>query len=205
MRTLVRRVNEWDAPSMLKVYKHYVGDTNIAPDTVLPTIAEFVQRIDKYTYGWGWVMGEIDGETTGFCLLTENTYEPANMFTAEIQLYVKPEYLRRGVGTSMYSLMFDMMRYGNKRKVYARIPLPNDAAVEFHKSWDFRKVEILEKAMEKNGKFYDVLVMEKELEPVDPNAERPTKPYLIESSDYEKARVKAGSLIKELTSKEAEK
>ena len=52
--------------------------------------------------------------------------------------------------------------------------------------------------MEKNGVKYDVLVMEKILSPVNPEAVRPTKPYLIDSADYEKARLRAGALIKEL-------
>lgn len=198
MRTLVRRINEWDAPTMLKIYKPYVDDSNATAETVLPTIAEYTQRIDKYTYGYGWIMSEIDGETAGFCLLNENRYEPENMFTAEIQLYVKPTLLRRGVGNSLYSMMFDIMQHGNKRKVYARIPLPNDAAVAFHKHWGFSEYEVEKEGMEKNGVKYDVLVMEKTLSPVDPNAARPTKPYLIDSADYERARLRAGALIKEV-------
>lgn len=198
MRTLVRRANEWDAPTMLKVYRPYVEGTNTTADEILPTIAEFVQKIDKYTYGWGWIMSEIDGETAGFCLLTENIYDPENMFTAEIQLFVKPELLRCGVGDSLYSMMLDIMNCGNKHKVYARIPLPNDAAVGFHRHWGFMEKEILTNGMVKNDVCYDVLVMEKELSPVNPEAVKPTKPFLIDSSDYEKARLKAGALIKEI-------
>ena len=41
MRTLVRRINEWDAPTMLKIYKPYVEDSNATAETVLPTIAEY--------------------------------------------------------------------------------------------------------------------------------------------------------------------
>ena len=89
MRVLVRRVNEWDAPTMLKVYEPYIK-SNATEDEVQPTIAEFVQRIDKYTYGTGWIISEIDGETGGFCLLTES--RPKDVFTNEIKLFVKPGY-----------------------------------------------------------------------------------------------------------------
>jgi L-amino acid N-acyltransferase YncA len=198
MRTLVRRTNEWDAPTMLKIYRTYVENSNSTPDEILPTIAEFVQKIDRYTYGWGWMISEIDGETAGFCLLTENSYDPENMFTADIQLFVNENMLRRGVGNSLYSMMLDVMEYGNKKTVYARIPLPNESAVSFHKHWGFTEKELIPAAMTKNGKAFDVLVMEKKLSPVDPQAKKPTKPFLIDSSDYEKARLKAGSLIKEI-------
>ncbi|MDO4458589.1 MAG: GNAT family N-acetyltransferase [Clostridia bacterium] len=199
MRTLVRIINEWDAPTMLKVYDRFI-DTNTCKDTELPTIAQFVQRIDRYTYGTGWIMSEIDGETAGFCLITENSYEPENLFTAEIQLWVKPELQRRRVGDSLYHMMFGIMELGNKKKVYARIPLPNDAAVAFHEHWGFTVKEKLEKAFEKNGEKYDVLVMEKNLNPEDPDADRPIKPMIVKldkSSQFRKLQIAAGDLIRE--------
>lgn len=197
MRTLVRRINEWDAPTMLKIYEPYVLGTHYTAEEHLPTIAEFVQRIDKYTYGRGFVMSEIDGETAGFCILTENRHDPEDLFTGEIQLFVKPEYLRRGVGSSLYSLMLDIMNFGNKRKVFAYIALPNPAAVAFHESRGFVPLKTEKEGLEKFGKKYDVLVMEKALSPIDPQAEKPIKPYLILTQDYEESRLKAGSLIKE--------
>ena len=196
MRVLVRRINEWDAPTMLKVYAPYVENSNSTKEEVLPTIAEFVERIDRYTYGFGWIMAEIDGETAGFCLLTENSYDPKNMFTGEIQLFVKSGFTRRGVGSALYSLMLDIMRYGNKKTVFARIPLPNEECVAFHKYWGFQEHEVIKNGLEKNGEYYDILVMKKELEPLEPEAIKPTKPFLIESEDYEAARIKAGMLIK---------
>lgn len=198
MRTLVRKANEWDAPTMLKVYNSYVGENNCSPDVELPTIADFVQRIDRYTYSRGWMICEIEGETAGFCLLTENREDEEDMFSAEIQLYVKDSILRHGVGSSLYSLMLDVMNYGNKRKVIARIALPNDRAVAFHKAWGFEEKRLEPGAFTKCGKSYDVLVMEKKLSPVDPEARKPTKPFLIDGSDFEKARVKAGEFIKEI-------
>ncbi len=197
MRTLVRRINEWDAPTMLKVYKPYVDNSHCTKEEVLPSIAEYVQRIDKYTYGRGWVMSEIDGETVGFCLLTEDE-DPNDFFNCTIELYVKEGFYRRGVGSSMYSLMIDIMQFGNKRGITAKIPLPNDEAVAFHKKWGFEEKEIIKDSFEKFGKSYDVLVMKKKLCPVDENAELPTKPYLIESRDYEASRIKAQELIKEV-------
>ncbi len=197
MRTLVRRINEWDAPTMLKILKPYVEKSNCIEDAVLPTTAQYVQKIDKYTYGRGWIMSEIDGKTAGFCLLTENRYAPEDLFSAEIEVYVGEDYLKRGVGSSLYSLMLDIMQYGNKREVYARIPLPNDIAVGFHKKWGFEEFDKEKEAFEKFGEKHDVLVMKKTLNPINCEVEVPTKPYLIKSADYEKARIKAGDLIKE--------
>ena len=192
MRVAVRRINEWDAPSMLKIYGPYVENTNCAPDATVPALADYIQRIDRYTYGRGWIMTEIDSVTAGFCLLTERGVEKGDLFTADIQLYVSPDYLRRGVGTSLYSLMLAIMHHANYRRVTAHINLPNDAAVSFHEKMGFRRVS------EQDG----VLLMARDIEPENPAAKRFTKPYLIENEDYERAREYAATLVRE--AKEAE-
>ena len=69
----------------------------------------------------------------------------------------------------------------------AHIPLPNDAAAAFHEKMGFRPVR------EENG----VLLMAREIEPENPDAERFTKPYLIENADYERAREHAATLVRE--------
>ncbi|MBQ2667448.1 MAG: GNAT family N-acetyltransferase [Clostridia bacterium] len=188
MKVAVRRINEWDAPSMLKVYAPYIENTHYTPDTEVPKLSEYIQRIDTYTYGRGWIMTEVDGVTAGFCLLTDRDVEKGDWFTADIQLYVSPKYLRRGVGTSLYSLMLDIMHHANYHRVTAHINLPNDAAVAFHEKMGFKKVE------EKDG----ILLMERAIEPEDPNAERFTKPYLIDNHDYERIREHAATLVREV-------
>lgn len=187
MRVAVRRINEWDAPSMLKIYAPYVENTNCTPDAAVPSLQDYIQRIDRYTYGRGWIMTEIDSASAGFCLLTERGVEKGDLFTADIQLYVAPEYQRRGVGASLYDLMLAIMHHANYRRVTAHVPLPNDAAAAFHEKMGFRPVR------EENG----VLLMAREIEPENPGAERFTKPYLIENADYERAREHAATLVRE--------
>ena len=41
----VRRVNEWDGPSMLKVYTPYTG-TPQAPENEPPELQDYIQRIE---------------------------------------------------------------------------------------------------------------------------------------------------------------
>ena len=152
MRVAVRRINEWDAPSMLKIYAPYVENTNCTPDAAVPSLQDYIQRIDRYTYGRGWIMTEIDSASAGFCLLTERGVEKGDLFTADIQLYVAPEYQRRGVGASLYDLMLAIMHHANYRRVTAHIPLPNDAAAAFHEKMGFRPVrEENGGAIDRNG------------------------------------------------------
>ena len=186
--TAVRRVNEWDGPSMLKVYTPYTG-TPAAPEREAPDLQAYVRRIDRYTYGLGWLLCEIDHQTVGFCHLSEDPAAPEDLFTVEFQLYVKQGMCRRHIGTALWELMRDMLEMGNRRRVVCRVHRENQAALAFFRAMGFVPLE--EKLPEEPEKLW----LAYHLRPWDPAAPKPTKPYLVEAADYEAAREKAAALV----------
>ena len=187
-RTAVRRVNEWDGPSMLKVYTPYTG-TTAAPEREAPDLQAYVRRIDRYTYGLGWLLCEIDHQTVGFCHLSEDPAAPEDLFTVEFQLYVKQGMCRRHIGTSLRDLMRDMLEMGNRRRVVCRVHRENQAALAFFQAMGFVPLE--GEPPEEPEKLW----LAYHLRPWDPAAPKPTKPYLVEAADYEAAREKAAALV----------
>ena len=187
-RTAVRRVNEWDGPSMLKVYTPYTG-TPAAPEREAPDLQAYVRRIDRYTYGLGWLLCEIDHQTVGFCHLSEDPAAPVDLFTVEFQLYVKQGMGRRHIGTALWELMRDMLEMGNRRRVVCRVHRENQAALAFFQAIGFVPLE--GEPPEEPEKLW----LAYHLRPWDPAAPKPTKPYLVEAADYEAAREKAAALV----------
>ena len=187
-RTAVRRVNEWDGPSMLKVYTPYTG-TTAAPEGEAPDLQAYVRRIDRYTYGLGWLLCEIDHKTVGFCHLSEDPAAPEDLFTVEFQLYVKQGMCRRHIGTALWDLMRDMLEMGNRRRVVCRVHRENQAALAFFQAMGFVPLE--GEPPEEPEKLW----LAYHLRPWDPAAPKPTKPYLVEAADYEAAREKAAALV----------
>lgn len=187
-RTAVRRVNEWDGPSMLKVYTPYTG-TPAAPEGEAPDLQAYVRRIDRYTYGLGWLLCEIDHQTVGFCHLSEDPAAPEDLFTVEFQLYVKQGMGRRHIGTALWELMRDMLEMGNRRRVVCRVHRENQAALAFFQAMGFVPLE--GEPPEEPEKLW----LAYHLRPWDPAAPKPTKPYLVEAADYEAAREKAAALV----------
>ena len=187
-RTAVRRVNEWDGPSMLKVDTPYTG-TPAAPEREAPDLQAYVRRIDRYTYGLGWLLCEIDHQTVGFCHLSEDPAAPEDLFTVEFQLYVKQGMCRRHIGTALWELMRDMLEMGNRRRVVCRVHRENQAALAFFQAMGFVPLE--GEPPEEPEKLW----LAYHLRPWDPAAPKPTKPYLVEAADYEAAREKAAALV----------
>ena len=187
-RTAVRRVNEWDGPSMLKVYTPYTG-TPAAPEREAPDLQAYVRRIDRYTYGLGWLLCEIDHQTVGFCHLSEDPAAPEDLFTVEFQLYVKQGMCRRHIGTALWELMRDMLEMGNRRRVVCRVHRENQAALASFQAMGFVPLE--GEPPEEPEKLW----LAYHLRPWDPAAPKPTKPYLVEAADYEAARERAAALV----------
>lgn len=187
-RTAVRRVNEWDGPSMLKVYTPYTG-TPATPEREAPDLQAYVRRIDRYTYGLGWLLCEIDHQTVGFCHLSEDPAAPEDLFTVEFQLYVKQGMCRRHIGAALWELMRDMLEMGNRRRVVCRVHRENQAALAFFQAMGFVPLE--GEPPEEPEKLW----LAYHLRPWDPAAPKPTKPYLVEAADYEAAREKAAALV----------
>lgn len=187
-RTAVRRVNEWDGPSMLKVYTPYTG-TTAAPEREAPDLQAYVRRIDRYTYGLGWLLCEIDHQTVGFCHLSEDPAAPEDLFTVEFQLYVKQGMCRRHIGAALWELMRDMLEMGNRRRVVCRVHRENQAALAFFQAMGFVPLE--GEPPEEPEKLW----LAYHLRPWDPAVPKPTKPYLVEAADYEAAREKAAALV----------
>lgn len=187
-RTAVRRVNEWDGPSMLKVYTPYTG-TPATPEREAPDLQAYVRRIDRYTYGLGWLLCEIDHQTVGFCHLSEDPAAPEDLFTVEFQLYVKQGMCRRHIGTALWELMRDMLEMGNRRRVVCRVHRENQAALAFFQAMGFVPLE--GEPPEEPEKLW----LAYHLRPWDPAAPKPTKPYLVEAADYEAAREKSAALV----------
>ena len=187
-RTAVRRVNEWDGPSMLKVYTPYTG-TPAAPEREAPDLQAYVRRIDRYTYGLGWLLCEIDHQTVGFCHLSEDPAAPEDLFTVEFQLYVKQGMCRRHIGTALWELMRDMLEMGNRRRVVCRVHRENQAALAFFQAMGFVPLE--GEPPEEPEKLW----LAYHLRPWDPAAPKPTKPYLVDAANYEAASEKAAALV----------
>ena len=97
--TTFTEMQEDDLPVVLDICNHYIATTTITFDTEPIPIETFQTRIllnhDLYK---AYVINHM-GEITGFCFLCQfNKHESYNRI-AEMGVYLKPGYTRRGIGT----------------------------------------------------------------------------------------------------------
>lgn len=200
MNVCVRRVNEWDAPAMLKIYTEAIEQGLYAHENEVPALAEYVRRVDRYTYSRGWTLADVDGRCAGFAVAHECFDFPDDPYAMDVEVYVASHMRGRGVGSAVVGLIRDLAELGNRRILRARMPESNTVAIECFKACGFTELRRDENFRLRDGKPEAWVVLENRLSPADPDPKRPTKPYLVLSEDYEAARLARGEQIRETSS-----
>lgn len=192
MKVCVRRVNEWDAPGMLKIYSAAIDGGHSTYERETPALWEYVRRIDRYTYGKGWTVCDADGWTAGFAVARECLDCPDDPFMMDVEVYVDAALRRKGIGSAVLGLLIDIATLGDKRVLRARFPR-NDETLAFYKSCGFAEIR-RDEGFRPNETW---MAVERKLDV--PEVESPTKPFLVPQGEYERIRREWGAKIKGVT------
>lgn len=192
MKVCVRRVNEWDAPGMLKIYGAAIDAGQSSFERETPALFEVVRRIDRYTYGKGWTVCDADGWTAGFAVAHECFDCPDDLFMMDVEVYVDAALRRRGIGSAVLGLLVDIAAMGDRKVLRARFP-HSDATLAFFESCGFSEIRRDEGF--RVGETWTVV--ERKLDARD--VEQPTKPFLVPQGEYERIRREWGATIKDVT------
>lgn len=87
-----------------------------------------------------------------------------------MSVYCAPEAAGRGIGTLLYTSLFEALDGEDLHRAYAGIALPNEASARLHTRFGFRHVGTYEQVGRKFGKYWDVAWYEKKLGRLDDEA-----------------------------------
>jgi phosphinothricin acetyltransferase len=153
---MIRLADPNDAQGMLAIYGPYVRDTSYTFETVEPSPKDFADRISAYLTDWPWLVCEIDGRIAGYAYVSRYRERTAYQWSAECSVYIHDDFLRRGIGRSLYEALFDILQRQGYRNVYAVINLPNEKSVAFHESMQFSHFATYEQVGYKLGRWKNV-------------------------------------------------
>ncbi|PGH49904.1 GNAT family N-acetyltransferase [Streptomyces sp. Ru87] len=87
--------------------------------------------------------------------------KPAYGTSVETTVYCAPDALGRGVGSLLYTRLFEELAGEDLRRAYAGIALPNAASVRLHERFGFGPVGTFHEAGRKFGRYWDVAWFER--------------------------------------------
>lgn len=163
MNLAIRPVGEMDVADILAIYTPYITDTVISFETEVPSIEEFSERIDNIQKEFPYLVCEVDGKVVGYAYASKHRARSAYKYSVDVSVYVAANYHRKGIGKALYTSLFGLLDKYDYYSAYAGITLPNEKSIGLHKSFGFTEVGIYHNVGYKDGKWLDVIWLEKPL------------------------------------------
>ncbi|MBI2423683.1 MAG: N-acetyltransferase [Candidatus Hydrogenedentes bacterium] len=154
----VRQAGAQDAAAIVRIYNHYIVHTAITFDVEPVTVESrrpwFSHFHDRGPHQlWVAVQGSaVLGYADSHPFREKAAYRP----TVETSVYVDREYTRQGIGTLLYSVLFNAIVGEGVHRAIAGITLPNTASVSLHQKFGYRAVGTMSEIGFKFNRYWDV-------------------------------------------------
>lgn len=153
---MIRVARIEDAEGILAIYRPVVETTAVSFEVDQPALATIRQRIDAILQTHPWLVYEHQQSVCGYAYASRHRERAAYQWSADVAIYVHPEWRRQGVGRALYTSLLALLRLQGFFNAYAGITLPNPASVRLHEAAGFRLLGIYREVGYKLGAWHDV-------------------------------------------------
>ena len=161
----IRPGNGTDLPRLTEIYNHYVINTPVTFDLEPKTVESRVAWFEQFglTGRYRLFVAEENGIVVGYAGTTRFRPKAAYDTTVETTIYCCPGMTGKGLGSRLYSALFEAIRKEDIRRIVAGYTLPNAASAALHERFGFRLVGVFSENGRKFGKYWDVAWTERSL------------------------------------------
>lgn len=153
----VRTVSPGDIQDVCDIYNHYVVNS-VATFEENEVSAEDMQKRIKEVHmlNMPWIVVADGEQILGYAYA--KTWRPrgAYRFSAEVTVYVAHDAFGKGIGSTLFKSLDDMMKNKDIHCLLGVITLPNDPSVALHEKFGFEKVAHLKEVGYKFNQWLDV-------------------------------------------------
>jgi len=164
-QTCIRAANRGDLPRLIEIYNHYVIHTpttfDVEPFTVASRTVWFEQFAETGRYRL--LVAEENGVIVGYAGTTHFRPKAAYDTTVETTIYCATEMSGKGIGTRLYSALFDAISGEDIHRILAGYTLPNVASAALHERFGFKLIGVFSENGRKFGRYWDVAWTERPL------------------------------------------
>ena len=152
----IREANIKDSKQILDIYSPYILKTPITFEYSIPTLEQFKKRVENTLEKYPYLVCEENNEIIGYAYAGAYKGRKAYDFTAELSIYIKEGYDKKGIGKNLYSALIDILKKKNLQILYACITIHKTlGSNQFHEKLGFKKIGFFEKSGYKDYNWYD--------------------------------------------------
>lgn len=161
----IRYAVETDVDTIVEIENHYIAHSHSTFDINPKTVEEKTQWFFKYrsTGPYRLLVATEKSKVIGFCYSSRYRDHFAFNQTVETSIYIDPSNQAKGVGTALYKMLFEELKFESLHLAVCGIALPNEASIRLHKKFGFTEVGIFKDYAVKNGKYLSSIWLQKEL------------------------------------------
>ena len=163
LEVCVRPAIRGDLPRLTEIYNHYIVHTPITFDIETYTVEKRQSWFDQFgERGRHRLMvAEENGLVLGYAGTMRFRPKAAYDTTVELTIYCAQEAVGKGVGSRLYSALFEALKNEDINRYVAGYTLPNAASAALHEHFGFQPVGIFTQVGRKFGRYWDVAWMER--------------------------------------------
>jgi phosphinothricin acetyltransferase len=166
----IRACEARDMVAVTAIYRHHVlhspATFEIEPPGIREMMARRARLVEK---GFPYLVAERDGEVIGYAYAGPYRPRPAYRFTVENSVYVRPGNQRQGIGRRLMTALLAECAQKRFHQVIAVIgDSANQPSITLHERLGFRQVGTLRAVGFKFDRWYDSVLMQRELDGVEP-------------------------------------
>ena len=139
---MLRIATTGDIPQILSIYAPYILHSTATFEYTVPTQDAFTQRFLDITAQYPWLVWEEEGQILGYAYASAPYTRAAYSWCAEPSVYLRPEAQGKGIGTALYAVLEQILKYQGYQVLYALITQENTPSLSFHTRLDY-KVRVL--------------------------------------------------------------
>jgi phosphinothricin acetyltransferase len=157
--TAVRPATVDDLAALTDIYNYYVINTpvtfDLEPYTPHQRRAWFDEHVDSGRHRL-LVAEDADGELVGYATSSRWRAKAAYDTTVETSVYCRHGATGRGIGTRLYTALFEAIADQDVHRIVAGMTLPNDASMALHERLGFTRVGEFVEVGRKFGQYWNV-------------------------------------------------
>ncbi|WJE55783.1 arsinothricin resistance N-acetyltransferase ArsN1 (plasmid) [Bacillus cereus] len=157
----IRRATEQDVPEITTIYNEGIEDRIATLETETKTDKYVMEWLFQRDKRYSVILLEENSQTVGWASINPYSHRCAYKGVGELSIYIKREYRGRGLGKK---LLTSLENIGKQNSFYKFILFTfpfNNLGQGLYRRLGYREVGVFEKQGILDGKYVDIMVMEK--------------------------------------------
>ncbi len=156
----IRQATSDDLGQITEIYNDAIQKTTATFDTEPKTAEQQESWFAGHDAGHPILVAEEDGHILAWASLSQWSDRCAYCDTAEISLYVREEYRRKGIGKQLMKAIIQEGKAAGLHTIIARIAGSNKISVDLCRSFGFQYIGTMREVGKKFGNLLDVHLMQ---------------------------------------------